>query len=181
MKRAVFLDRDGTLIRDAHYLKNPDDIEVIAGVGEALLRIREAGYGVFLHTNQSGIGRGYFDWEDVRFCNLRMLELYGLPMDFFDDVCIAPELPGDTTGYRKPSSRFETETMGKLELSPAECWMVGDKWVDAETGLSAGMRAALVETGKPIDDDVRSRADASEVSIHPDLPCFASQSLNLRE
>ena len=59
MSKAVFLDRDGTLIKDVHYLKNPNDIEIIEGVGEALRLIKNAGYLLFMHTNQSGIARGY--------------------------------------------------------------------------------------------------------------------------
>ena len=72
MSRAVFLDRDGTLIRDVHYLKDPNDVKIINGVGEALRIIKRMGYLIFLHTNQSGVARGYYDWSDVHSCNERM-------------------------------------------------------------------------------------------------------------
>jgi D-glycero-D-manno-heptose 1,7-bisphosphate phosphatase len=181
MNRAVFLDRDGTLIKDAHYLKDPAKVEVIKGVGEALVRIRKAGFLLFMHTNQSGIARGYYDWDDVRACNLRMLEIFELPENFFDETCIAPEWPEKEDGYRKPSDRFEREMIDKRDLKPSECWMVGDKWIDAQTGLLAGMRAALVKTGKPIDDDIRSKTLASNVPIHADLLEFAERELGLQE
>jgi D-glycero-D-manno-heptose 1,7-bisphosphate phosphatase len=181
MNRAVFLDRDGTLIKDAHYLKDPAKVEVIEGVGEALARIRKAGFLLFLHTNQSGIARGYYDWDDVRACNLKMLKLLQLPENFFDEICIAPEWPAKEGGYRKPSNRFERETIDKRDLEPSECWMVGDKWIDAETGLLAGMRAALVKTGKPIDDDTRSKTIDSNVPIHSDLLEFVERELRLQE
>ena len=65
MSRAVFFDRDGTLIKDVHYLKDPADIKIIDGVSEALNEIKKAGFLMFMHTNQSGIARGYYDWADV--------------------------------------------------------------------------------------------------------------------
>ena len=82
MSRAVFFDRDGTLIKDVHYLKDPADIKIIDGVSEALNEIKKAGFLIFMHTNQSGIARGYYDWADVHACNRRMLELYNLSLIF---------------------------------------------------------------------------------------------------
>ena len=61
MTRAIFLDRDGTLIQDVHYLKDPADIKIIKGISEALKKIKNAGYLMFMHTNQSGIARGYYE------------------------------------------------------------------------------------------------------------------------
>lgn len=181
MKKAVFLDRDGTLIKDAHYLKDPAKVEIIEGVGDALIRIRAAGYLIFMHTNQSGIERGYYDWADVHACNHRMLELLGFPEDFFEDTCIAPEWPDKENGYRKPSARFERETIAKYELTPMECWMVGDKWIDAQTGLSAGMRATLVKTGKPIKDEIATKAMDARVPVHLDLLEFVDHTLKLKK
>jgi D-glycero-D-manno-heptose 1,7-bisphosphate phosphatase len=179
MNRAVFLDRDGTLIKDAHYLKDSAKVEIIDGVGDALSRMRAAGYLVFMHTNQSGIERGYYDWDDVHACNLKMLELLGLAEDFFDDTCIAPEWPEKENGYRKPSPKYEREMIEKHNLTLLECWMVGDKWIDAQTGLSAGIRAALVKTGKPIDSEIESKAIDSKVPIHLNLLEFAERTLKL--
>lgn len=179
LNRAVFLDRDGTLIKDAHYLKDPKKIEIIDGVGEALMLIAKAGFKVFLHTNQSGVARGYYCMKDVNACNARMLELLQLPCDFFDGACIAPEHPDQEGGYRKPSARFQLETIVKFDLSPDACWMIGDKWIDAQAGLGSGMRAALVETGKPIGEETKSKALASKVPIHCNLLDFTKRTLML--
>ena len=89
MSRAVFFDRDGTLIKDVHYLKDPADIKIIDGVSETLIKIKKAGYYMFMHTNQSGISRGYYEWDDVHACNSRMLELYDLSANFWDGICIS--------------------------------------------------------------------------------------------
>jgi D-glycero-D-manno-heptose 1,7-bisphosphate phosphatase len=178
MTRAIFLDRDGTLIQDVHYLKDPADIKIIKGVPEALRKIKNAGYLMFMHTNQSGIARGYYDWEDVHACNQRMLELYNLNTDFWDGICIAPESPdGEELGYRKPSGKYELEMVRKYNLTPSLCWMIGDKWIDAETGLRSNMNAALVRTGKTIPTEIEILASAQKVPICEDLSSFCRSHL----
>ncbi len=173
MPKAVFFDRDGTLIKDVHYLKNPDDIQIIKGVSEVLLKIKKAGFRMFMHTNQSGISRGYYDWEDVYACNRRMLKLYKLNADFWDGICIAPESPdGHELGYRKPSQKYELEMLQKYNLEPSLCWMIGDKWIDAETGLKSKMNAALVRTGKQISTETEKLASSQNVPICEDLSSF---------
>ena len=148
MSKALFLDRDGTLILDKHYLADPAGVELIPGVTEALRRARALGYRLFIHTNQSGIARGLHTLDDVLRCNDRMEELLGLPRPIFDDICIAPEGPEGPVEYRKPSPRFIRESMARHGLDPRQCWMVGDREADVETGRNAGIRSAAVCTGK---------------------------------
>lgn len=171
-RKALFLDRDGTLIRDAHYLKDPEQVEIIPSAGPSLEEAKKQGYLLFLHTNQSGIARGYHQWSDVLSCNRRMLDEFNWPNDFFDEICIAPEYPDQKDGYRKPSPKFEEEMIRKFSLQAAESWVVGDKWIDAETGLKAGMRGALVKTGKPIDEASNRLAQENQVPIYLDLAEF---------
>lgn len=148
MRKALFLDRDGTLIYDRHYLSDPAGVELIPGIADALSRARALGFRLFLHTNQSGIGRGLFTLDDVLRCNTRMEELLGLPAPVFDDICIAPEGPDDPVRYRKPSPRFIHETIARHSLDPRQCWMVGDRESDIETGHNAGIATVAVCTGK---------------------------------
>src|SRR5688572_33108526 len=91
MSKALFLDRDGTLIVDKHYLADPDGVELIPGVADALRHARTLGYQLFLFTNQAGIARGFYTLDDVLRCNTRMEELLGFPLPLFTDICIAPE------------------------------------------------------------------------------------------
>lgn len=173
MSKAVFLDRDGTLIKDVHYLKNPNDIEIIEGVGEALKLIKNAGYLLFMHTNQSGIARGYYDWEDVHACNRRMLEMLNLNTDFWNGICIAPESPHEKElGYRKPSEKYQSEMILKYSLNISSSWMVGDKWIDAETGLRANINSALVKTGKKVELETEVLAQDKNIPICEDLLSF---------
>ena len=101
--KALFVDRDGTIIADVHYLSDPDRVALLPGAGEALIRAKKAGCLVFLFTNQSGIGRGYFGWDAVEACNRRMLELMGVDEDFFDGT--AKGDPVDTAFALKRSAR----------------------------------------------------------------------------
>ena len=144
LPKALFLDRDGTLIVDRHYLADPAGVELIAGARETLHRLLTDGCRLFLLTNQSGVGRGLFPIETVHRCNERMLELLALPAPGFTEICIAPETPDMPAEYRKPSPRFIHEMMAKYSLAPADVWMIGDRPNDVQTGLNAGVHAALV-------------------------------------
>jgi D-glycero-D-manno-heptose 1,7-bisphosphate phosphatase len=146
--RALFLDRDGTLIVDRGYLADPAGVELLPGTAAALRRVRELGYRLFLFTNQSGVGRGYHTLDDVHRVNARMEELIGLSAPLFETVCIAPEAPDQPVVYRKPSPRFITETLAAHHLDPARCWMVGDSPADLGAGLAAGIKVAAVCTGR---------------------------------
>jgi len=145
---ALFLDRDGTLNFDRHYVFDPAGIELIPGVAGALSAARALGLRLFLHTNQSGIARGLFQLADVDRCNARLEELLGLPRPVFDAVCVAPEGPEDPQVYRKPSPRFIQECVTRHRLAPERCWMVGDRESDLEAGRIAGIGTAAVCTGK---------------------------------
>lgn len=148
MSKALFLDRDGTLILDKHYLADPAGVELIPGVPDALRRARALGYQLFLFTNQSGIGRGLYTLEDTIRCNQRMEELIGLPAPLFTDICIAPEAPDQPAVYRKPSPRFILESILRYHLDPSLCWMLGDRESDIEAGLGAKVNTAALCTGK---------------------------------
>jgi D-glycero-D-manno-heptose 1,7-bisphosphate phosphatase len=148
MSKALFLDRDGTLIIDKNYLADPLGVELLPGVADALRQARALGYQLFLFTNQSGIGRGLHTLDDTLRCNARMEELLGLPAPVFTDVCIAPESPDQPSAYRKPSPRFITESIERHGLDHSQCWMVGDREADIQAGLNARIRAAAVCTGK---------------------------------
>ena len=166
MSKALFLDRDGTLIPDKDYLADPAGVELLPDVPAALRRARELGYSLFLFTNQSGIGRGYFTLADTHRCNARMLELIGLGPELFAGTCIAPEAPEQPSLYRKPSPRFILESIAQHGLDPAHCWMIGDRESDLEAGLNAGIRSAAVCTGK-------YDAAAWAPRLRPGVPLFA--------
>lgn len=173
--KALFLDRDGTLILDKHYLKNPDDVEVVLGVGDFLKKAKGLGYLLFLFTNQSGVSRGYYSFEDIGRCNRRMLELLGLPEDYFTEICIAPEAPTDLQVYRKPSPRFILEMIDKYDLDRELCWMIGDHLSDLKAGIGAGINSAWVSTGKPRDEDIEGYIREHSILVLSRLSDFHSK------
>jgi D-glycero-D-manno-heptose 1,7-bisphosphate phosphatase len=172
VNRALFLDRDGTLIVDKVYLADPAAVELIPGAAEGLQRVRSLGYRVFLFTNQSGIGRGYHTLEDAHRVNARMAELLGLGARPFDEVCMAPEAPGQPSVYRKPSPAFILEKIAQHDLDPAQCWMVGDSAADAGAAQAAGIRAAAVRTGRVPPESIPGVADGA-VPVFADFRSFA--------
>jgi D-glycero-D-manno-heptose 1,7-bisphosphate phosphatase len=142
--QAIFLDRDGTLIENRHYLSSPEGVALLPGVREAVARARDAGAKLFLFTNQSGIGRGYFTLADVEAQNRRMIDLLGLGADLFAGICVAPERPEEPQLYRKPSPRFIHEMLAEHALAAEAAWMVGDALSDWEAGINAGVRTAAI-------------------------------------
>lgn len=177
--RALFLDRDGNLVRDGHHTCDPDDIALIPGVREALHACLGAGYRLFILTNQSGIGRGIFTWDQYNACHARMLDLLDLPAPGFLDVRAAPERPDEPSLYRKPSPRFILECIESHGLDPAGCWMVGDRRTDWEAGLNAGIRGCAVRSGAPFKPGDEAHAIGNDVPIHDDLPSFVRVELGL--
>ena len=165
--RALFLDRDGTLIVDKVYLADPAGVELIPGAAGALRQARTLGYKLFLFTNQSGIGRGYHTLEDTHRVNARLEELLGPPRPAFDGICIAPEAPDQPAIYRKPSPKYILEMVAQHSLDPVQCYMVGDSAADIQTARNAGIHAVVVRTGK-VDPDT-----LPEVARHH-VPVFAS-------
>jgi D-glycero-D-manno-heptose 1,7-bisphosphate phosphatase len=148
MNRAVFLDRDGTLIEEKNYLSRPEQVVIFPGVPEALKRLQEAGFKLFIVSNQSGIGRGYFTMEDCERVHAFLLGDLARAGVNFEKVYIAPEAPDQPSRGRKPSPQFLFDARDEFGVALAESYMVGDKLIDLECGWNAGVkRSVLVRTG----------------------------------
>lgn len=164
LPRAVFFDRDGTLIRHVHYLHQPELVELLPGVRESLRFLKERGVLLFLFTNQSGVAKGLFTVADVEAVNRRMLELLDLGDDLFADVCIATEMPSNAPEYRKPSPRFIVEILAKYRIEPADAVMVGDNPTDWEAGRRAGAQIIGIRSAITPDDTHR-HTTTPEISL----------------
>jgi D-glycero-D-manno-heptose 1,7-bisphosphate phosphatase len=149
LQRAVFLDRDGTLIEEADYLSNPDDVRLIPGAVEALELLREAGFALVLVTNQSGIARGYYSLDDYEAVASRLDDLLAEHRIRLDDSRFCPHHP-EFTGEclcRKPSTGMHREASDLLGLDPSLSFFVGDKIRDLLPALELGGEGILVRTG----------------------------------
>ncbi len=148
--RAVFLDRDGTCNVEKHYLHRKEDWEWIPGAPEALVRLKTAGFLLVVVSNQSGIGRGYYDRAAVdalhEFVN-QELRQRGAAIDAFYLCPHAPDSPAEECGCRKPAPGMLLRAAKELNIDLAASWMVGDKAVDVAAALAAGCRPVLVRTG----------------------------------
>lgn len=145
---AVFLDRDGVIISEKHYIRNPDDVEILPGVAGKLAEIRGLRLPTIVVTNQSGIGRGFFAWDDYDRVHLRIREL--LPMSQpFDAVYANAHHAGDNSAeWRKPNPGMFIQAAADMNIDLAASLMVGDKWVDLEAANRAGVaHLAHVLTG----------------------------------
>jgi D-glycero-D-manno-heptose 1,7-bisphosphate phosphatase len=163
--RALFLDRDGTLIFDEGYLADPRRVRLLPGVKEALHYFKSRHCLLFLFSNQSGIGRGYFTLAQAQACNQRLMELLELGNDPFASICLAPEIDDRPGGYRKPSPRFILESLKIFSLDAPHCWMVGDKLSDVEAGLAARIPSVLLSPLPP--------QQIQPYLIFPNLQAFA--------
>ena len=146
MHRAVFLDRDGTMIAEKNYLSRPEDVEIFPATPAGLKRLAGAGFKLFIVSNQSGVGRGYFTMADVDRVNEHLChELAGIR---FEKIYIAPEKPGDPSRGRKPSPQFLFDARDEFGLDLAQSYIIGDKLIDLECGWNAGVKQSiLVRTG----------------------------------
>ena len=156
MSRAVFLDRDGTLIEEREYLSRPEGVAPLPGAGPALRSLREAGFKLFVVSNQSGVGR----------VNERMTEMFAAEGVRFDKIYIAPEAPDQPSRGRKPAPGFLLEARDQFSLDLPASYVIGDKLSDLECGWNAGAgRSILVRTGfgKKVEEANQGRLGAALV------------------
>ena len=143
MKRALFLDRDGTVIEHVHYLKDPDEVRLVDCCAETLRRARDAGYALVVISNQSIIGRGTGTVAQVDACNARMRELLHIEGVELDAVLYCPHTPEDNCSCRKPQPGLLQEAATQLGLDINASVMIGDNITDIQAGENAGCRLSL--------------------------------------
>lgn len=174
MRKAVFLDRDGTLIEERDYLRDPDQVAVFPGAGESLKRLQDAGFLLVIVSNQSGVGRGYFTLADVTKVQARVdreFARYGVK---FDRCYIAPEAPDQPSRGRKPSPQFLFDARDELRVDLARSYMIGDKLIDLQCGWNAGVRQSLlVRTGYGAELEKAKQGDLDGAIVVNDLAAAA--------
>jgi D-glycero-D-manno-heptose 1,7-bisphosphate phosphatase len=148
MKKAVFLDRDGTLNNNdtRYYISRREDLRLNPGVVEALAGLQSRGYLLIVITNQGGIGKGETGLKEVEelHTHLRsMLEKEGIHLE---EIYTCPHYPTTSTCLcRKPRPLLIEKAMARFDIDPAASWMIGDSRRDTEAGQAAGVRTILIE------------------------------------
>jgi D-glycero-D-manno-heptose 1,7-bisphosphate phosphatase len=179
MNRAVFLDRDGTLIVEKNYLSRPSDVVILPGAAAGLRRLGAAGFKLFIVSNQSGVGRGYFTLADVENVNqhlCRELERDGVHLE---KIYFAPEAPDQPSRGRKPSPQFLFDARDESGVDLARSFMIGDKLIDLECGWNAGVeKGILVRTGYGVELERSEPEKLKRAVVVDDLSGAADWILN---
>lgn len=155
-KGFVLLDRDGTVIVEKHYLSDPNQVELISGVANILKILKEMGFGLAIITNQSGIGRKYFDLITLEKIHSKLNELLLKEGVILDDIYFCPHIPEDNCLCRKPKTKLVKKAILKHNFDPKLSFVVGDNKADIELGKNIGATTILVRTGygKEIEKEV---------------------------
>ncbi len=158
-KPVVFLDRDGTLIREVDHLSDTAGLEVFSYSQEALELLKVAGFRLIVVTNQSGIGRKYFSEGSMHEIHREIQRQLGGSIDKF---YFCPHLPADGCRCRKPSLGMIEDACRDFAIDLSNSWMIGDKAIDIELAEYAGIKSIMVTTGYGQLDklSLKSRPDA---------------------
>src|SRR4029077_5007002 len=170
LSAAVFVDRDGTIMKDCDYCSDPKDVRIFPGVPEALRRLKARGFKLIVITNQSGIGRGLMTVEQYRSVDAEVLRQLD---DLIGATYFSPDLPGQHSSYRKPEPGMILQAKREHGIDLSRSFFIGDKEIDVECGRNAGVRTIRVQTGFQ-HDTAGSTADW----IAENLPAAAEIILN---
>jgi len=143
--KAVFFDRDGTLMEEVDYCSDPARVRVYAGVPETLRKLKAAGWRTFIITNQSGIGRGWF--TEAQYAAVQEELMRQLGAGAIDAVYFCPDAPDVPSSRRKPATGMVREAAEAYDLDLPRSYFIGDRDSDIECGQKAGTRTILVLTG----------------------------------
>jgi D-glycero-D-manno-heptose 1,7-bisphosphate phosphatase len=152
--KAVFLDRDGTLIVERGYITVPEGVELIPGAGAAVARLKDAGWKVFVVTNQGCVAKGMITEDELGLIHFRMISLLAAEGARIDGVYYCPHHPdGDQIQYsvecdcRKPRPGLLERAAGEHEVDLSASVVIGDTLRDLEAGRAVGAKGVLVLTG----------------------------------
>jgi D-glycero-D-manno-heptose 1,7-bisphosphate phosphatase len=174
MNRAVFLDRDGTLIAEKNYLRDVADVAIFPAVGPALKRLQDAGFKLFIVSNQSGVGRGFFTLADVEKIHQHLAAGFARDGVRFEKIYVAPEAPEAPSRGRKPSPQFLFDARDEFSLDLAQSYLIGDKLIDLECGWNAGVKKSiLVRTGYGAELEQIAGGKLHAAMVVNDLPAAA--------
>ena len=175
----VYLDRDGTLIEEKHYLAEPAQVRLLDGAGPAVARLNRAGIATVVLTNQSGVARGFFSEEDVHAVHRYLESLLADENACLDGIFYCPHLKtARLEAYRrdcncrKPAPGMVAKAMESLKIADIPAYVVGDKETDLELAGNIHARAILVRTG--YGSEVEARLADSNIApelVADDLLC----------
>lgn len=173
-QKFIILDRDGVINYDSDdYIKSPQEWTPIKGSLEAISQLNKAGYQVAIATNQSGIGRGYYDLEILDAMHQKMHYLLKPLGGHIDHIEFCPHTPDANCECRKPKAGMLNKIIQKYALNPQDTVMVGDTLGDYRAAIHAGMSFVLVKTGKG-ERTLATGKLPQDISIYTNLADYVS-------
>jgi len=145
LSSAVFIDRDGTIMKDCVYCSDPKKVKLFPGVPEALRRLKSQGFKLIIITNQSGIGRSLFTVKQYRAVEAEVLRQLGVGL--IDATYFCPDAPGQHCRCRKPAPGMVVEATREHRIDLSRSFLIGDSEIDVECAHNAGVRGIRVLTG----------------------------------
>lgn len=182
LRKAVFLDRDGTVIKNINHLNSPNDVQLLQGVGDAIKKINNSGILSLIVTNQPVVARGEVTFDELDKIHARLDRLLGENGAFVDRIYYCPHHPdkgfyGEISSLkvdclcRKPKPGLLLKAVRDLNINVSESWMIGDTTTDIEAGRLAGVRTILLRTGLAGND--------GKVAVKPDYVfCDFNEAVN---
>ena len=155
--KAIMLDRDGVITEDLGYVHKIEDFKLIPNAVEGLKLLKD--YKLFFTTNQSGIGRGYFKFEDFLNYNNRVIEELKKHNIKIEKTYVCPHKPEDKCDCRKPKIKLIKDAEKEFNIDLKKSFVIGDKKIDVEMGHKAGCKSILVLTGNGMKEKENSNAD----------------------
>jgi D-glycero-D-manno-heptose 1,7-bisphosphate phosphatase len=163
-QKAVFVDRDGTLIEEVNFLSRVEDLRFFSFTDDAVRLLKEDGFLVIVVTNQSGVGRGFFTEAAMHEIHENIQTKLSGKIDAF---YFCPHLPDAACACRKPKIGMIKQAAADFEIDFENSWLVGDKAIDVETGQNANLKTALVLTGygKQAIEQLENQADLTAENL----------------
>jgi len=163
--KAVFVDRDGTINVDVHYLDYPDKFEMYSGVQRGVKKLQEKGFKIIVITNQSGIARGYFTEEQLSAVHERMKQEFQKFGVTLDGIYYCPHHPDDKCKCRKPNTGLFEKAIKEHNINVKKSYMLGDKILDIGAGKKIGVKTILIPEPHVRDDFLSQK---NEWECNPD-------------
>lgn len=163
-QKAVFVDRDGTLIEEVNFLSRVEDLRFFSFTDEAVRLLKKNGFLVVVVTNQSGVGRGFFTEAAMHEIHENIQTRLTEKIDAF---YFCPHLPDADCACRKPKTGMIKQAAADFEIDLENSWLIGDKAIDVETGQNAKLKTALVLTGygKQAVGQLKNQADLTTENL----------------
>ena len=145
MSKAVFVDRDGVVTEDLEFVHKIEDFKLVKNAIEGLKLLKD--FKLFIVTNQSGIGRGYFKFEDFLSYNNKVVEELEKHNIKIEKTYVCPHAPEENCDCRKPKAKMIKDAAKEFDIDLSRSFMIGDKKIDIEMSHNAGCKSILVLTG----------------------------------